>query len=561
MFNKDFYPTPPETIEVMTADLKLRDSVILDPSAGSGNIIDWVKPYTDKILSCEINSDLAKIAASKSQLIGEDFLTVQSKEISHVDYILMNPPFSKDVKHILHAFEIAPKGCVIRALMNEESYNNAYTAERKRLKTILSQEGNNVSMLGACFQESERKTNVNVALLHIQKGAKRDEEFFGYFETEDSEIYEEGEGIMSYNAIRDIVNRVVGAIKLYDDVLDNAIKMNALTRDIRTCDSQGNPFVFTCSSGKKEVSRDSFAKAIQKNAWNSVFKEMKMDKYVTRSLLEDLNRFVEKNQDLPFTMKNVYTMIDTILGTHGERMNQAIEDVFDTLTKHYHDNRYQVEGWKTNSHYVLNKKFILPCMTDIKYGGGMGLTHRGNPEKIEDLNKALCYITGTNYEEIPTLWTFLNNTYETEAEFCLNNDVFKTKMRRQYSFYLSGGQYKDSELAKKWKIRFPTFQDYLKSEAEKAADGGHNKLQRHYKWNTWYDWGFFQFKGFKKGTMHFKFKDVKVWELFNRRVAELRGYPLPEPKKKAEKKPEDVKVDLSDIVIPSLDDCLQMSLF
>lgn len=40
--------------------------------------------------------------------------------------------------------------------------------------------------------------------------------------------------------------------------------------------------------------------------------------------------------------------------------------------------------------------------------------------------------------------------------------------------------------------------------------------------------GFFDFKGFKKGTMHLKFKDKKVWEMLNRRYAKIKGQVLPE---------------------------------
>ena len=38
-----------------------------------------------------------------------DFLTVKSEQISHIDFIVMNPPFSNADKHILHAYEIAPE--------------------------------------------------------------------------------------------------------------------------------------------------------------------------------------------------------------------------------------------------------------------------------------------------------------------------------------------------------------------------------------------------------------------------------------------------------------------
>ena len=51
--------------------------------------------------------------------------------------------------------------------------------------------------------------------------------------------------------------------------------------------------------------------------------------------------------------------------------------------------------------------------------------------------------------------------------------------------------------------------------------------------NTWYEWGFFEIKFFKKGTMHVKFKDLNDWYLLNKAYGELKGFSLPETYKKA----------------------------
>jgi hypothetical protein len=34
-------------------------------------------------------------------------------------------------------------------------------------------------------------------------------------------------------------------------------------------------------------------------------------------------------------------------------------------------------------------------------------------------------------------------------------------------------------------------------------------------------------KPYKKGTMHFKFQSIKIWEDFNRKVGEIKGWQLP----------------------------------
>lgn len=45
-------------------------------------------------------------------------------------------------------------------------------------------------------------------------------------------------------------------------------------------------------------------------------------------------------------------------------------------------------------------------------------------------------------------------------------------------------------------------------------------------WGEWGEWGFFRIKGFKKGTMHFEFKDEEVWAKFNQAVASARGWQV-----------------------------------
>lgn len=65
MFNEDFYPTPQSVIEYMISGVDLSGKTVLEPSAGSGNIIDTLKSLGAAVLACEINPDLALIARIK----------------------------------------------------------------------------------------------------------------------------------------------------------------------------------------------------------------------------------------------------------------------------------------------------------------------------------------------------------------------------------------------------------------------------------------------------------------------------------------------------------------
>jgi len=57
--------------------------------------------------------------------------------------------------------------------------------------------------------------------------------------------------------------------------------------------------------------------------------------------------------------------------------------------------------------------------------------------------------------------------------------------------------------------------------------------------NTWYEWGFFRFKLYKKGTGHFEFLNIEDWAKLNQAYGKAKGNPLPEtiwrPSKKGKK--------------------------
>lgn len=194
-----------------------------------------------------------------------------------------------------------------------------------------------------------------------------------------------------------------------------------------------------------------------------------MDKYATNGLREQINKFVEKQVNVPFTMHNIYQVISMVVQTTGLRMDKALLEAFDLICSFSAENSTAGEKWKTNANYMVNRKFIVPYMTDYdaRYSTlnkHMSLNYGGNVTRIEDVIKALCYITGTNYDNITNLYDY----------------VYKNNL----------------------------------------------------SYGTWYEWSFFRIKGFKKGTMHFEFTDEDVWIRFNQQVAKQRGWILPKKSKR-----------------------------
>lgn len=452
MFNADFYPTPVEVIEQMGIDCL--NKIVLEPSAGKGDIVEWLLSQgAREVLICEKNKDLADIVKNKGKFLKADFLKVKAEEVSHIDLIVMNPPFSKGAEHILHAWDIAPSGSVILSLINSETVSKNYYGRNRELDALINNYGSSEE-LGECFKKAERKTNVSVSLVKLFKPVGEEKDYAGFFMDEDDSI-PQGDGIMKFDIIRDIVQRYVYSLKCFDEFSDIQERMTKLT-DI--FDVKG--FYFNISYDNSVTTKEDFAKELQKKAWKHIFSKMNMNKYVTSNVMKDINAFVEDQKKIPFTMKNIYKMFEIIVGTREQTFNRSLVDAIDTFTRHTHENRFNVSGWKTNSGHMLNKKFIVECMVRTSYQNTLELAYYSNTDKIEDLIKVICWITGKNY-----------NDYSDLRTFC-----------------------RDSKLSP----------------------------------GVEYDYAFFKIKGFKKGTMHLKFKDDSTWELLNRKYAKIKGEVLPE---------------------------------
>jgi predicted RNA methylase len=520
MFNKDFYPTPTDVIDIMLDGYSLEGKVILEPSAGKGNIVDYcIGSGAATVIACEINQDLKKILATKCKIIADDFLTVKQEDISHINMIIMNPPFSADERHIIHAFEIAPEGCDIIALCNTNTIKNPHTKAREKLHSILFNYGSSKDLKN-CFTDSERTTNVDVSLVKIKKpGTSYKSEFEGFFLEEDPEE-QQFNGIMPYNFIRDLVNRYVSAVKIYDKQLESAVELKNTLGSF-----YGGSIGFQVTEDGKPKCRNDFKKDLQKAGWQFIFNKMNMDKYATKGLKSDINKFVEQQTEVPFTMRNIYKMLEIVIATQSQRMDKAMLEVFEKLTMHYDENRYNVEGWKTNSHYLINEKFIMPYLVTPGYSGIDTRHYGGNSvELIEDFVKALCYLTGKNfddclsfYQRIRADWHINFNGKRLTREMVGNLESWETNVWQ-----------------KKASVSFG-FEHQAKEYIEELQAKGFKNLEviAPVEWGQWADWDFFTIRCYKKGTVHFKFKDNRLWGTFNQHIARIKGYPLFEPKKKA----------------------------
>src|SRR5690554_5154390 len=451
--NKDFYPTPKEVIELMGFDCK--DKTVLEPSAGSGNILQYLHDNGAlEVLACEKSKDLAEIAKTKSTFLGYDFLEITREQISHVNLIVANPPFSVGVEHINHMWEIAPDGCEIYTLINHDNLNSQIR-DRKVVKLLDTIKAHGASIsLGSVFDSAERKTNVNVGLIKLFKPPSEESGFEGFFMDDEHHVNTQ-EGLIKPDKVRDLVERYVDALKEFKEFERVQERMNHILKPVGV--KPLKCIVNTDDRLSSTISYERFVSDLQKRMWSHVFNLMNLDKYLTSKVREKISKFSEQQEKVPFTMKNIYKMVEIIEGTSGELLKQALVDSIDNFTEYTHENRYSVEGWKTNKGHLLNKKFIsngvsMDWIRGIKWGSRL-------ERNLNDLIKVLCNLTATNIDDIPK----------------------------------------------------PT--EWIKDDMGT---------------NTWYENDFFEYKFFKKGSIHIKFKDLELWALLNRKYAEIKGADLPE---------------------------------
>lgn len=456
IFNRDFYPTPNSVLDLMMLDLK--GEIVLEPSAGKGNIIDYAKENGAKdVLFCEINNGLATICKTKARFLKSNFLEVSSEEISHITMIVMNPPFSEAVKHLQHAWDIAPQGCQIVSLFNSNTlWEMRYS--RSELKQIIENNGIKIE-LGNCFNEdAERKTDVEIVCIKLYKPIESNStEFEGFYMDEEPEYRNDTNGIIKYNEIQSLVNGYISAMRCFDEFSGINERMKNICRPV----GMDAGFKYELNYNNSTANKEDFSKELQRKSWLYIFGKMNLNKFLTSGVLDDINKFTEQQSKIPFTVKNIYRMLEIIVGTAGHNFNRALVEAVDAFTKHTHENRYNVEGWKTNSGYMLNKKFIVDWVFETTYGynGKLSCRYSSNTKKISDLEKVLCNITGSNFDEIRSL----------------------------------------DEMVRQFKGLEP---------------------------NRWYCNGFFEIKGFKKGTAHIKFQNEEHWLLLNKKYGEIKGFTL-----------------------------------
>lgn len=514
VFDPEFFPTPEEVIEKMLAPYAatISSATILEPSAGNGAILDYLYnkgvPYTyetgrgqrlsdrikvdrTRLYAIERNEELRLILQGKKyKVIASDFLTFVPEH--RFTLCAMNPPFSVGVNHLLHAWDILSGGDIV-CLLNAETVRNPFTATRKRLAAIIEQNGS-VEFIGRAFRHADNPTDVEIAIVRLHKEAtenpfKIDIQEFERDNTPDfREMMQETDQVAVNNQLDAYLRcwsmtkaATENLLKAYSTFmfyatafLENKMKGHY---GYRSYDVVKNLFEnlnelrykygegidsFTSSNQQLASVYNTLIDELKAKAWNIIFAQIGLGKYMTTGLEQKLNEFRTAQGAMSLTKENIFKLFQFIMGNIKTIMDNCVVDVYDLFTKFYDGNTACDEGWKTNKRYKCNRKIILPYACETSYSG----YYRSNyTAHLDDIDKAMCWLTGRKFE------TMNNQSYD---------------------------------VCTRWRKADPD-NSTVETVVNSIPVGD----------QSWHDGAFFRVKAFKKGTIHLLFKDEALWAKFN----------------------------------------------
>lgn len=516
LFDPEFYPTPAEVIKKMIEPYgpRLDSATILEPSAGNGAIVDFLcntgievqfetskgqtyihtmRAKAENVYCIEKNPDLRMILQQKKyRVLDSDFLSFAPEH--RFNLLTMNPPFSDGDRHLLHAWDILIGGDIV-CLLNAETIRNTFSASRKRLATIIEQNGS-VEYIGKAFHKADNPTDVEVAIVRLHKEAADDPFRIdpGAFATEKTPDFAEmaasgdalaqSSRIDAYLRCWDLTKAAAAdLIKSYGRFVFFASAFmqdhdNSPGRATNHAEIIGESILDNLKGmryGTEDMASvyNRFVDHAKANAWGIIFNEIGLGKYMTTGLQKKLDEFRTAQGAASITKENIFSLFRFIMTNISSIMDQSVVEVYDMLTRYYKGNTSHDEGWKTNKRFKCNRKVILPDAVSAgfkpqvygydRYFSLSSYAHYG-VGRLEDIDKAMCWLTGKDYNSL------INGT--------LYGNDFRARSGPNHS---------------------------LSAAVTSIPVGSQD----------WHDSAFFRIKAFKKGTIHLEFKDEALWAKFN----------------------------------------------
>jgi len=416
--NPDFYPTPSKLIRKMLKKVDALSSCneVLEPSAGAGHIIDYLKEeYSGRrmrVSAIEKDPRLQKmLVGNEVRLIDSDFLLYEGTE--QFDLLVANFPFSNGEQHLLKAIDVIYSGQIV-CLINAETIKNPNTQARKYLMTELSRLGADIEFLAGEFSNGERKTAVECALIYIDKRIEVEEDLF-------SSMKEEGQDDFENVDRFDITQKegISGLVKNYNlekkNVIDQIISFyrnyNLVSQhlDLSIVGDKDSYFGGDSLTEVMKQQINTFTRKLKKEYWRKALELKEVKRYLSSHKRKVVEVQIEQFSGMEFTENNIRQFILNLIELFPEMITGAIEYLFDEFTKfalkdcHWGESEFKnsihyFNGWKSNSAFCINQKVIRPFhMGRYSYDNEIKIGY-DHEDFFNDLDVVMSYFTGNSPE-------------------------------------------------------------------------------------------------------------------------------------------------------------------
>ncbi len=309
------------------------------------------------------------------RIVHDNFHTFQSRK--HYDLIAMNPPFADGDAHLLRAIEIQCRGGgMIRCILNAETVRNPYTNRRCFLARKLTELDAKIEYVEGAFSDSERSTDVEVALITINIPApKRESTIFDRLRRA-AEVEQPTPEDVTELTVADFMEQIVSRFNVEVDAgLELIREYEAMKPHIEKSFEHlpyNSPTLTLCvgdphhSMSGDTPNVNKYLRLVRMKYWEALFSNKEFVGKLTSNLRDEYMEKVSAMADYDFTMFNIQQIAEQMNAEMGRGIQETIVALFDKLTAEHSwypecsKNIHYYNGWKTNKVHKINSKVIIP---------------------------------------------------------------------------------------------------------------------------------------------------------------------------------------------------------
>jgi hypothetical protein len=262
--------------------------------------------------------------------------------------------------------------------------------------------------------DSERKTPVEIALVHLEKVSNFEMDFLSGLKVDSMTPSGLASGFNEFNEIaiyRGFVDNLVtafnAAVKAAREQVFAAAKARyysgLLGDTMESLQSCGSTTQAKANMNVVRMEMQKLYDDLKNRAWTSVLHSTQVTSRLSSKAQQRLETEFENVKRLEFTVSNIYGFILGLIDKADEINIDMCLDVFDSIAKYHSENRCYFMGWRSNDKHrqcafrIKNTRFVIPGHKD---DGWRNAPSWDTTRFLADFDKVFAMLDGKTEPEI-----------------------------------------------------------------------------------------------------------------------------------------------------------------